>query len=108
MDMAGYPPGVVRMRIKLAGIDAESGDAAKACVVLTELRDTAEELGSREDYENACIELARAYEKLSQWQPAAEAWQQALDAAPGAPARHALLASLRHAQQKAAESPNDE
>ena len=108
MDMAGYPPGVVRMRIKLAGIDAESGDAAKACGALTELRDRAEELGSREDYENACIELARAYEKLSQWQPAAEAWQQALDAAPGAPARHALLASLRHAQQKAAESPNDE
>ena len=103
MDLAGYPPGVVRMRIKLAGVDAETGDAAKACEALAALRDRAEELGSREDYESACVELARANERRGEWDEAVAAWQLALDAAPGAPAREALGANLRRARQMAAQ-----
>ena len=101
MDMAGYPPGAVRNRIKLAAVNAESGDAATARDALLELREQAEQLGARDEYELASVELARTEERLGNHAASVQAWQLALKVAAGQPSRQRIQEELDAALARA-------
>jgi tetratricopeptide (TPR) repeat protein len=59
MDVAGFKPGVVRVRAKLGGVMAESGEIDAAVAQLQECVATARQMGLREEYDLATTELAR-------------------------------------------------
>ena len=59
MDIAGFKPGVVRVRAKLGGVMAESGEVEAGVAQLQECVATAQQMGLREEYDLATTELAR-------------------------------------------------
>ncbi|MCB9896006.1 MAG: tetratricopeptide repeat protein [Planctomycetes bacterium] len=101
MDMAGYPPGALRNRIKLSAVNGASGDAGPARDTLRELVSRAEELGARDEYELASVELARVEERLGDHAAAVLAWQKAVKVAAGEPAKRRLESELAAARQRA-------
>ena len=102
MDMAGYPPGVLRANIKLAALTRETGDAAQSAERLRELQASAREAGLRGEFELASSELARALESLEDFAGAVAAWEHALEAADGTAAQGAIQQGLARCQAKAA------
>jgi tetratricopeptide (TPR) repeat protein len=60
MDIAGFKPGVVRLRAKLGGVMAESGEVDAGVAQLQRCVVTAQEMGLPEEVDFATNELARA------------------------------------------------